>query len=130
MARRPLPVLAAALGLVLGLGALAGCSGRNEMTDLPKPSQRFCDAAAKYEDSITGGKKPAPIDTQVELVRKMDAAAPEDIADSTATFLRALEQVQAGDQSAVDSPAVRSAVTDVNRRYSQGCGVYDRQGGI
>ena len=32
---------------------LAGCSGKNEMTNLPKPPQQFCDAAAKYEDSIT-----------------------------------------------------------------------------
>ena len=45
-------------------------------------------------------------------------------------FLRALEQVQAGDRTAVDSPDVRAAVTEVNRRYSQGCGVYDRRGGI
>ena len=60
----------------------------------------------------------------------MDAAAPKDIADSTSTFLRALERVQAGDTTAVDSAEVRAAVTDVNRRYSQGCGVYDRRGGI
>ena len=51
---------------------------------------------------------------------------PEDVF----TVLDALEQVQAGDRAAVDSPAVRAAVTEVNRRYSQGCGVYDRRGGI
>ena len=124
--RRSLALLAVAVSAA----GLVGCSGRNEMTNLPKPSQRFCDAAAKYEASITGGKKPAGIATQVELVRKMDAAAPKDIADSTSTFLRALERVQAGDTTAVDSAAVRAAVTDVNRRYSQGCGVYDRRGGI
>ena len=45
-------------------------------------------------------------------------------------YLAALERVQAGDTTAVDSAEVRAAVTDVNRRYSQGCGVYDRQGGI
>ena len=124
--RRTLAVLAVAVSAT----GLVGCSGRNEMTNLPKPSQRFCDTAAKYEESITGGKKPAGIATQLELVRKMDAAAPKDIADSTSTFLRALERVQAGDTTAVDSAEVRAAVTDVNRRYSQGCGVYDRRGGI
>lgn len=119
-----------ALTIGLAAGLLAGCSGRNEMTNLPKPSQRFCTAAAEYEASLTGRKRPASIADQIELVRRMDAAAPADIVDDTATFLRALEQVRAGDDSAVDAPAVRAAVTDVNRRYSQGCGVYDRRGGI
>lgn len=114
----------------LGAAAIAGCSRGNEMTDLPKPPAAFCEAGKAYEASITGRRRPAPIAEQIELVRRMDAAAPSDIAADTATFLRALEQVQAGDGSAVDQPRVRSAVTEVNRRYSQGCGVYDRRGGI
>jgi len=130
MARRPLRLAALTLGLGLVAGALTGCSGRNEMTNLPKPSKAFCDAAAKYEASLTATKRPASLDKQVELVRKVDATAPKDVADDTAIFLRALEQVQAGDATAVDSPEVRAAVTNVNRRYSQGCGVYDRRGGI
>ena len=130
MVRRPNRLTATVLGLGLVVSALAGCSGRNEMTDLPKPPQRFCDAAKEYEASLTARKRPAPLATQVELVRRMDAAAPKDVADDTAIFLRALEQVQGGDATAVDSPEVRDAVTNVNRRYSQGCGVYDRRGGI
>lgn len=130
MARRPFRLTAVVLGLGLAASALVGCSGRNEMTNLPKPPKQFCDAAAKYEASLTARKKPASLATQVELVRSMDAAAPRDIADDTAIFLRALEQVQAGDATAVDSADVRDAVTNVNRRYSQGCGVYDRRGGI
>ena len=130
MARRPLRLATAALGLVLVVGALTGCSGKNEMTNLPKPPKAFCDAAAKYEASLTARKRPASLDTQIGLVREMDAAAPKDVADDTAIFLRSLEQVQGGDATAVDSPEVRDAVTNVNRRYSQGCGVYDRKGGI
>lgn len=99
------------------------------MTDLPKPPSDFCRAGKIYEERITSGRK-VPIDDQVSLVRRMDAAAPPDVAEDTATFLDALLQVQGGDERAVDSPEVRDAVTRVNRRYSQGCGVYDRRGGI
>ena len=130
MARRPFRLAASVLGLALAAGALTGCSGKNEMTNLPKPPKAFCDAAAKYEASLTARKRPASLDTQIGLVREMDAAAPKDVADDTAIFLRSLEQVQGGDATAVDSPEVRDAVTNVNRRYSQGCGVYDRKGGI
>lgn len=130
MARRPHRPAVVILALGLLAGALAGCSRGNEMTDLPKPSKGFCDAGKEYEASLTAKKRPASLATQVDLVRRMDAAAPTDVADDTAIFLEALEQVQAGDATAVDSPAVRDAVTNVNRRYSQGCGVYDRRGGI
>ena len=130
MARRPIRLAAAVLALGLTAGTLAGCSRGNEMTDLPKPSARFCDAGAEYEAALTAKKRPASIEEQVAIVRRMDASAPTDIADETATFLDALEQVQAGDRTAVDSPDVRAALAEVNRRYSQGCGVYDRRGGI
>lgn len=116
-------------GLGLGLLVVGGCSRGNEMTDLPKPPSDFCRAGKIYEERITSGRK-VPIDDQVSLVRRMDAAAPPDVAEDTATFLAALLQVQGGDERAVDSPEVRDAVTRVNRRYSQGCGVYDRRGGI
>jgi hypothetical protein len=117
------------LAFGLGVLAVAGCSRGNEMTDLPKPPADFCRAGKTYEERITSGRR-VPIDDQVRLVRRMDAAAPPDVAEDTATFLDALVRVQAGDEAAVDSPEVRDAVTRVNRRYSQGCGVYDRRGGI
>lgn len=119
----------AALALIAGPALLVGCSGRNEMTDLPKPSARFCDAGRDYEAAITR-KRPAAVAEQLGLVRRMEAAAPDDIAADTTTFRAALERVRGGDRSAVDAPEVRDAVTRVNRRYSQGCGVYDRRGGI
>jgi len=130
MASRPsIRRIAALLGLCLGAVAIGGCSRGNEMTDLPKPPADFCRAGKTYEERITSGRR-VPIDDQVRLVRRMDAAAPPDVAEDTATFLDALVRVQAGDEAAVDSPEVRDAVTRVNRRYSQGCGVYDRRGGI
>ena len=128
-ARRSHRAIALVLAVGLGLTAVAGCSRGNEMTDLPRPPDEFCAAGRTYEERITSGRR-IPIADQIRLVRRMDDAAPPDVADDTAAFLAALLQVQAGDDGAVDSDDIQAAVTRVNRRYSQGCGVYDRRGGI
>jgi len=125
MSLRPVACVAAVLGAALLLGA---CSGRQE--SLPRPSRAYCEAAYRYEDKIQ--KKPRPsIDAQITMVEKIAANAPDDIHADAQVFLDAMRRVRT-DRSVVDNQKVKDAVTNVNRRTSEGCGFFeqDRNTGI
>jgi hypothetical protein len=111
--------------LVLTAALLVG--GCERSPKIVKPSKAFCDAAANYEERITA-KKPPSVAEQVQLVEKMAVTAPKDIKADAATFLDAMRKVASGDASVRNDPAVKQAVTDVNRHYAQGCGLYTRKG--
>jgi len=120
------PLAAAAVGLAL---VLAACSGREE--SLPRPSRTYCQAAYRYEQQIQ--KKPQPsIDEQITMVEKIATNAPKDIAADARVFLDAMRRVQT-DPSVKDNPKVQTAVENVNRRTSRGCGFFEQDrnsGGI
>jgi len=111
--------------LVALVGITAACSGESHFT----APNAFCDAAHAYEKEIeheqaTTGK--ADRVKQLRLMRKVAAVAPKKIAPDVRTFVDALERVP-HDRSVVDNPKVKRAVDNVNRYFSQGCGVFSSQ---
>jgi len=120
MSLRPLTAVAAAVGLVLGLGA---CGERGEA--LPRPSRAYCEAAFRYEERIQRRPK-LPVDGHIAMLSKLAANAPTDIAADVAVFLDAMRRVEA-EPSLKDKPSVVTAVENVNRRTSSGCGFFEQQ---
>jgi hypothetical protein len=120
MRLRPFGCTAAAIGAILALGA---CSGRQE--SLPRPSRNYCEAAYRYEQQIQ--KRPQPsLAAQITMVAKIAANAPKDIRADAQVFLDAMRRVRT-DKSVVDDPKVKDAVTNVNRRTSDGCGFFEQE---
>ena len=109
-----------ATGAVLLLGA---CSGRPE--SLPRPSRRYCEAAYRYEQKIQKRPKPS-IDEQITMVDEIASNAPKDIAADARVFLDAMRRVRT-DPSVKDNPRVQTAVENVNRRTSEGCGFFEQE---
>lgn len=105
---------------------LTGCSGSSKKVVLPEPKKAFCDKGKEYEALITSGKK-VSVDDQLAIVREINANAPKDIAADTQVFLSALERVASGDKSVVDDEQVQESIVNVNRRFAQGCGLFDRK---
>ncbi len=105
---------------------VTGCSGSSKAKVLPDPNKAFCDKGKEYEALITSGKK-VSVDDQLAIVREINANAPKDIAADTQVFLRALERVANGDKSVVDDEQVQESIVNVNRRFAQGCGLFDRK---
>ncbi|MGZ4689709.1 MAG: hypothetical protein ACXVKA_15245 [Acidimicrobiia bacterium] len=110
---------------VLAVCGLASCRKTDDPSStLPRPSVAFCKAAGHYDNRIQSAKLPE----QIQLVSKIAAAAPKDIARDAQMFLNALQRRQAGDKSVVDNPKIETAINNVNRRAGQDCGWYKRQG--
>jgi hypothetical protein len=101
---------------------LGACSKSEE--SLPRPSRTFCEAAYRYEQKIQVKPRPT-IDAQIAMVAKIAANAPKDIHADARVFLDAMRQVKT-DKSVVDNPTVKHAVTNVNRRTSDGCGFFEQ----
>ncbi len=120
--RRPFALAAVALVTCTGLAACK--SSEDAASNLPRPSEAFCRAAAKYDKRVQLAKLPE----QIELVASIAQHAPVDIERDAHLFLDALKRRQAGDTSVVDNPRVETAVGNVNRRAGQDCGWYKRQG--
>lgn len=120
MSLRPLTAVAAAVALAL---ALAACGERGE--SLARPSKAYCEAAFRYEAQIQKTPRPS-IAEQVTMVAKLAELAPPDIAPDAAVFLDAMQRVQT-DPSVKDNPAVQTAVENVNRRTSSGCGFFEQE---
>lgn len=119
-----------AIALLASSGLLAtGCSGSSKKIVLPDPKPAFCKNGKDYEALITSGKKVAVAD-QLLIVREINANAPKDIAADTQIFLNALERVSQGDTRVVDDAKVRESIVNVNRRFAQGCGLFDRKSAI
>jgi hypothetical protein len=120
----------APIALLLSAALLiTGCSGSSKAKVLPDPTKAFCDKGKEYEALITSGKK-IGVDEQLAIVREINANAPKDIAADTQVFLSALERVARGDKSVVDDEQVQESIVNVNRRFAQGCGLFDRKSAI
>jgi hypothetical protein len=115
----------AALALVAALGVVGCKSSSDAASDLPRPSEAFCRAAARYDEQVQRGVK---LPEHIKLVSTIAAHAPVDVADDARTFLAALKRRQAGDSSVVDNPRIETAVDNLNRRAGQDCGWYKREG--
>jgi hypothetical protein len=123
--------LLTAVALGAAIAALAGCSDPAK-SSLPKPPVAFCEAAAKYDESIQKTLKASQEQqaaAQVPLVERLEANAPADVKHAAGVFLDAMRRRASGDASVVDDRAVKKAVDDVNRRAGNGCGFYRSQGG-
>jgi hypothetical protein len=117
---------------VVGIVALATVAalsqgGRgNDLSDLPRPSRAFCSAAARY-DEITTAKR-ISVQRHIELMREVEQDAPADTKADAALVVRSYERLAAGDESVVDDPRVKAALDRVNRRATQTCGWFTREG--
>ena len=120
MRLRPLGSVATAIGAVLLFGA---CSGRQE--SLPRPSRVYCETAYRYEQRIQRNPRPS-VDAQIAMLSKMAANAPKDIVADVAVFLDAMRRVET-DPSVKDHAEVVTAVDNVNRRTSRGCGFFEQE---
>ena len=120
--RRSAPIVLAACALVG-----AGCSGKDDIqSDFPRPSRAFCRAAARYDEAIT--TKPISVARHVELSKAMAKTAPADTRADANLVWHSYEKLLAGDRSVVDNPRVTAAIKHVNRRATQDCGWFQRQG--
>jgi hypothetical protein len=110
---------------VVGLAAvgLTACSKDSE-SSLPTPSRAFCQAAYDYDTNLP--KLIGKIEKQTALVRRLAEHAPKDIAKDAQTYLDAMERRADGDKSVVDDPKIEEAVTNVNRRATDGCKLFDQ----
>jgi hypothetical protein len=107
-------------GVLLAL-ALAACSG-DSTSSLPRPNKAFCVASFKYDDRLP--KIIGNVKAHIALVEPIAANAPKDIKADAELFLDALRRVEAGDQSVVDNPKIKTAEENVNRRAADGCDLY------
>lgn len=115
--------MAAAL---VAVAVLVGCARDDE--PVTRPSNAFCDAAVRFEDRLERG---ASLDEQIRLVRRLVATAPAEITPAARTFLDALERLRddPDDPAVRDDPDVEEAVDDVNRFATNGCDLFERDGG-
>jgi hypothetical protein len=119
----PLRLLGCLVAATAAVSLLGACAGREE--SLPRPSRAFCEAAYRYEQKIQ--KKPQPsIDDQISMVDAIATHAPKDIVADARVFLDAMRRVQT-DPSVKDDTKVRTAVENVNRRTSRGCGFFEQE---
>ena len=121
---------AVAVALLLAAG-VAACS-EDSSSSLPTPSKAFCQAAYDYDTNLP--KLVGKIEQQTNLVAKLAATAPKDIAEDARMYLDAMKRRAAGDTSVIDNPKIERAVDNVNRRASAGCKLFqqnqDGTGGI
>jgi hypothetical protein len=111
--------------------------GRQSETEIPPAPKAFCVAANAYEEELERQQIAYRIDTakQIERVADIAATAPRAVKDDAELFLRSLREIDAAPDAAAraelqDDPEVKAAVDEVNRYWNQGCGVFEREGGI
>lgn len=109
--------------------------GRQSESEAPRAPKAFCKAAKAYEDEIDrqAERYELDVDRQIARVEGMVATAPKAIRAEAEVFLRSLEEYRDAPNEAArerlkDDPEVKAAVDDVNRYWTQGCGVFDREG--
>jgi len=108
------------------VAALAQGQPGNDLSDNPRPSRAFCRAAAAYDKATT--TKPLPLRRHIELTHAMAETAPADTKADAVTVWKSYRKLAAGDRSVVDDPDVKAAVEHVNRRATQDCGWFKREG--
>ena len=115
--------------LVIATLCVVGVAACNR-TDEPAtaPPDAFCEAAVDLEEGLV---EQVGINEQIRLVRRLVETAPAEIEADAQTFLDALEAVRddPDDPDLRDDPDVREAVDDVNRFASQGCELFEQEGG-
>jgi hypothetical protein len=111
---------------LVAVAVLVGCARDDE--PVARPSNAFCDAVVRFEDRLERG---ASLDEQIRLVRRLVATAPAEITPDARTFLDALERLRddPDDPAVRDDPDVEEAVDDVNRFATNGCDLFERDGG-
>lgn len=117
-----------ASALIVGGAVLAtGCKGGDDVaSDLPRPSRAFCEAAARYDEAVSG--KELSLARHEKMTRAIADAAPPDTKRDATIVWRSFAKLRAGDRSVVDNPRVKQAIDHVNRRAGQDCGWFRRQG--
>jgi hypothetical protein len=113
---------AVAVALLLASG-VAACS-EDSSSSLPTPSKAFCQAAYDYDSNLP--KLVGKIGKQTDLVAKLAATAPKDIAGDAQVYLDAMKRRAAGDTSVIDNPKIERAVDNVNRRAAAGCKLFNQ----
>ena len=113
---------AVAVALLFAAG-VAACS-EDSSASLPTPSKAFCQAAYDYDSNLP--KLVGKIGKQTDLVAKLAATAPKDIAGDAQVYLDAMKRRAAGDTSVVDNPKIERAVDNVNRRAAAGCELFNQ----
>ena len=123
------------LVFVLIIGALY--LGRQTDTSKVEAPKAFCRAANAYDKELVRQQinYRRDIDKHIEYVQAIVDAAPKAVRPDAQRFLDQLLKVQAAPnekarEKLLDDPDVRQAVVNVNRYWNQGCGVFDRKGGI
>jgi len=127
---------AAGLLALVAVGALTWI-GRQSGARVPPAPKAFCRAAARYDAELERQAEASrrDIDRQIRFVEDIAATAPRRIRPDADTFLQSLRQLRAAPSKKArdrlrDDPEVKAAVERVNRYWNQGCGVFDRQGGL
>jgi hypothetical protein len=113
---------AVAVALLFASG-VAACS-EDSSSALPTPSKAFCQAAYDYDSNLP--KLVGKIGKQTDLVAKLAATAPKDIAGDAQVYLDAMKRRAAGDTSVIDNPKIEHAVDNVNRRAAAGCKLFSQ----
>ena len=113
---------AVAVALLFASG-VAACS-EDSSSSLPTPSKAFCQAAYDYDSNLP--KLVGKIGKQTDLVAKLAATAPKDIAGDAQVYLDAMKRRAAGDTSVIDNPKIEHAVDNVNRRAAAGCKLFNQ----
>jgi hypothetical protein len=108
------------------VAALAQGNRGNDLSDQPRPSRAFCDAAARYDQLTTS--KTLAVSRHVTLTEAIAHAAPPDTKADATLVWKAFVKLQSGDHSVVDNPRVKAALDHVNRRATQTCGWFANNG--
>ncbi len=119
---RPILLVAA----LLATTAVGGCRRSDE--PVTHPPDAFCEAAVDLENGL---EHQVGINRQITLIRRLVETAPAEIESDTRAFLDALEAVRddPDNPDLRDDPDVQEAVDNVNRFASQGCELFERDGG-
>ena len=117
---------------VIGLVAIAtvatlaqGQPG-NDLSTNTRPSRAFCKAAAAYDEATSS--KTVPLARHVSMTHAIAEAAPPDTKADANFVWQSYRKLSSGDRSVVDNPRVKAALDHVNRRATQDCGWFQRDG--
>ena len=129
MHNRVVKIAAWVIGLVAlaTIATLAQGQRGNDLSSQPRPSRAFCAAAAKYDEVTTTGK-PLSLTRHIAMTHAIAASAPRDTKADATVVWHSYRKLAGGDRSVVDNPRVKAALDHVNRRATQTCGWFQRDG--
>jgi hypothetical protein len=117
------------IGLVVLATVATLAQGRpgNDLSSNSRPSRAFCRAAAAY-DKATTTTKSVSLARHITMAHAIAMSAPRDTKADATLVWRSYRKLAAGDHSVVDNPRVKAALDHVNRRATQDCGWFQRDG--